>query len=40
VAGWSRIFSYERRLKDWDKFFADHPEKEETPALGKLQEVL
>ena len=40
VAGWSKIFSYERKLKDWDKFFADHPEKEETPALGKLQEVL
>ena len=40
MAGWSKVFSYERRLKDWDNFFANHPEQEETPALGKLQDVL
>ena len=40
MAGWSKVFSYERRLKGWDNFFANHPEQEETPALGKLQDVL
>ena len=39
MAGWSKVFSYEKRLKDWDNFFANHPEKEETPVLGKLQEI-
>ena len=37
-SGWSKVFSYESRLKGWDNFFAKHPEQEETPALGKLQE--
>ena len=40
MAAWSKIFSHERRLKDWDNFFAKHPEQEETPVLGKLQDVL
>ena len=40
MAAWSKIFSHERSLKDWDNFFAKHPEKEETPVLGKLQDVL
>ena len=38
-AGWGKIFSYERRLKDWATFFKGHPEHEEEMKLGKLQDL-